>query len=90
MKHSLFWFPLGKLLTALGGIPVNRNSAQGMVGDLAEQFVYMSKILNQTELYVGCSCAMDDGSMIVSQGFPPVEISIHADIWIKYMSCDLG
>ena len=37
-KHTLFKFPLGHLLSALGGIPVNRNSSQGLVGKMVEQF----------------------------------------------------
>ena len=37
-KHTLFKFPLGRLLSALGGIPVNRNSSQGLVGKMVEQF----------------------------------------------------
>ncbi|MEM6512533.1 MAG: lysophospholipid acyltransferase family protein [Pseudomonadota bacterium] len=30
-KHSLFWFPLGNLLRALGGIPLDRKRAGGAV-----------------------------------------------------------
>ena len=30
-KHSLFWFPLGNLLRALGGIPLDRERAGGAV-----------------------------------------------------------
>ena len=30
-KHSLFWFPLGNLLRALGGIPLDRSHAGGAV-----------------------------------------------------------
>ncbi len=37
-KHTLFKFPLDRLLSALGGIPVNRNSSQGLVGKMVEQF----------------------------------------------------
>lgn len=37
-KHTLFKFPLGGLMSALGGIPVNRNSSQGLVGKMVEQF----------------------------------------------------
>jgi 1-acyl-sn-glycerol-3-phosphate acyltransferase len=38
MKHSLFWFPLGGLLRWLGGIPVDRRRAGGMVGQMVEEF----------------------------------------------------
>ena len=34
MKHSLFWFPLGGILRNLGGIPVDRRRAGGMVGQM--------------------------------------------------------
>ena len=37
-KRSLFRFPLGMVMRGLGGIPVDRNSPQGMVEQLAEQF----------------------------------------------------
>jgi len=37
-KHTLFTFPLGWLMRGLGGIPVNRNSSQGLVGQMIEQF----------------------------------------------------
>ena len=35
-KNSLFWWPLGPLLKALGGIPVDRTSSRGLVHDMAE------------------------------------------------------
>jgi 1-acyl-sn-glycerol-3-phosphate acyltransferase len=37
-KKSLFWFPLGIIMRALGGIPVDRTSPAGMVDDLAERY----------------------------------------------------
>ncbi|RUO20441.1 acyltransferase [Aliidiomarina iranensis] len=37
-KHSIFVFPVKGLLTWLGGIPVQRSSAQGIVGQIVEQF----------------------------------------------------
>ena len=37
-KQSLFCFPLGPIMRALGGIPVDRGSPQGMVEQLREQF----------------------------------------------------
>lgn len=37
-KQSLFKFPLGPLMYAMGGIPVERNSPRGLVGQMAEQF----------------------------------------------------
>lgn len=38
MKHTLFWFPLGPLLQAFGGIPVDRRSPQGLVGEMRQRF----------------------------------------------------
>ncbi len=38
MKHTLFWFPLGGLLSALGGIPVDRRNPQGLVEGLTILF----------------------------------------------------
>ncbi len=37
-KHQLFWWPLGTLLRRLGVIAVNRDAAQGLVGQLAQRF----------------------------------------------------
>lgn len=37
-KQSLFRFPLGVLMRAFGGIPVERNSSQGLVGQMVERF----------------------------------------------------
>lgn len=45
MKHTLFWFPLGAVLRRLGGIPVNRNSAQGLVEQMRIAFQAKSKLV---------------------------------------------
>ncbi len=37
-KDSLFWWPLGPLMRALGGIPVNRRVSSGFIDQLAERF----------------------------------------------------
>jgi 1-acyl-sn-glycerol-3-phosphate acyltransferase len=37
-KHTLFWWPLGALMRKLGGIPVHRNRARGVVEQVAEAF----------------------------------------------------
>ena len=37
-KHTLFFWPLGVLLRALGGIPVDRASARSVTEDVAHQF----------------------------------------------------
>ncbi len=44
-KKSLFKFPLGSLMVALGGIPVDRNSSQGLVGQMVEQFEKNPKLV---------------------------------------------
>ncbi|MSS83538.1 hypothetical protein FYJ24_01915 [Actinomycetaceae bacterium WB03_NA08] len=35
-KNSLFWFPLGPLLRAWGGVPVDRSSHNGLVDHMAQ------------------------------------------------------
>ncbi|WP_417691037.1 lysophospholipid acyltransferase family protein [Pseudidiomarina sp.] len=37
-KHTIFRFPVNGLLRWLGGIPVDRRSAQGVVGQMVEEF----------------------------------------------------
>lgn len=37
-KHSLFWFPLGNILRALGGIDLNRGRAGSAVRQAIEEF----------------------------------------------------
>ena len=37
-KESLFKPPLGWLMRATGGVPINRTSPQGMVGQMVEEF----------------------------------------------------
>jgi 1-acyl-sn-glycerol-3-phosphate acyltransferase len=37
-KQSLFWFPLGAVLRWLGGIPVDRSAAHGIVGRVVALF----------------------------------------------------
>ncbi len=37
-KDSLFWWPLGVLLQAIGGIPVNRRKSSGVIDQLAQRF----------------------------------------------------
>lgn len=45
MKHTLFWFPLGPLLRYLGGIPVDRRSSQGLVGQMKDRFRAQPKLV---------------------------------------------
>jgi len=44
-KQSLFKFPLGILMKALGGIPVDQKSSQGLVEQLSERFNQTSKLV---------------------------------------------
>ena len=37
-KHTLFKFPHGAFFRGVGGIPVDRGSAQGLVGKMTEEF----------------------------------------------------
>ncbi|MEM8768646.1 MAG: 1-acyl-sn-glycerol-3-phosphate acyltransferase [Pseudomonadota bacterium] len=37
-KSSLFWFPLGAIMRALGGIPVDRSAPGGMVTSMTDAF----------------------------------------------------
>ena len=45
MKHTLFWFPLGPILRGLGGIPVDRRSAQGLVEQMSAEFSRRSRLV---------------------------------------------
>lgn len=38
MKKEMFWFPLGVLLKAMGGIPINRSKKTSITNAIAEQF----------------------------------------------------
>lgn len=44
-KHSIFVFPVKQLLTWLGGIPVKRDSAHGIVGQMVDQFNQRNDLL---------------------------------------------
>ncbi len=38
IKHTVFWFPLGNLISYLGGVPVNRSSKNNIVDQVTEAF----------------------------------------------------
>lgn len=44
-KHSLFWWPLGPVLRALGGIPVDRNSRASWVQQLVDAFAANDRLI---------------------------------------------
>ena len=43
IKHTLFWYPLGSIIRALGGIPVDRTQQNGLIYDVTQQFREKSK-----------------------------------------------
>ncbi|EED34693.1 acyltransferase family protein [Luminiphilus syltensis NOR5-1B] len=45
MKRSLFWFPLGRVLSALGGMPVDRSAANGLVQHMSTEFARRSQLI---------------------------------------------
>lgn len=45
VKHTVFWYPLGSIIRALGGIPVDRSRANGLVADVIQQFRDKSKLV---------------------------------------------
>ena len=45
MKHTLFWFHLGPILRRLGGISVDRRSAQGLVEQMSAEFGRRSRLV---------------------------------------------
>jgi 1-acyl-sn-glycerol-3-phosphate acyltransferase len=45
VKHTVFWYPLGSIIRSLGGIPVDRSRANGLVADVIQQFRDKSKLV---------------------------------------------
>ena len=43
IKHTVFWYPLGNIIHALGGIPVDRTQQNGLIRDVTQQFREKSK-----------------------------------------------
>jgi 1-acyl-sn-glycerol-3-phosphate acyltransferase len=43
IKHTVFWYPLGNIIRALGGIPVDRTQQNGLIRDVTKQFKEKSK-----------------------------------------------
>lgn len=44
-KHSIFRFPIKGFLTRMGGIPVHRGTAQGVVGQMVEAFAKREQLI---------------------------------------------
>ena len=44
-KHTLFRFPFGGIMKFLGGIPVNRKSTKGFVGQMVHKFKETEKLV---------------------------------------------
>jgi 1-acyl-sn-glycerol-3-phosphate acyltransferase len=45
IKHTVFWYPLGNIIRALGGIPVDRSQQNGLISDVTRQFHEKSKMI---------------------------------------------
>lgn len=45
IKHSLFIWPFSVFLRAIGGVPVNRRAAGGIVGDMIKHFATHDKMV---------------------------------------------
>ena len=43
IKHTVFWYPMGNVIRALGGIPVDRTQQNGLIRDVTRQFREKSK-----------------------------------------------
>lgn len=43
-KHELFWWPLGALLRAMGGVPTDRSAPRGVVGGIVQRFASQPKL----------------------------------------------
>ena len=43
IKHTVFWYPLGNIIRALGGIPVDRRQQNDLIRDVTLQFREKSK-----------------------------------------------
>ena len=43
IKHTVFWYPLGNIIRALGGIAVDRTQQNGLIRDVTQQFREKSK-----------------------------------------------
>lgn len=44
-KHTIFWFPLSILLKWLGGVPVDRRAAHGVVGQMSDKLKAQDKFV---------------------------------------------
>lgn len=44
-KHSIFRFPIKGFLTRIGGIPVHRGTAQGVVGQMVDAFARREQLI---------------------------------------------
>ncbi|EKE87588.1 lysophospholipid acyltransferase family protein [Idiomarina xiamenensis] len=44
-KHTLFHFPLGTLMRKLGGIPVDRRAARGVVEQMVDRFAQQRQLM---------------------------------------------
>ena len=45
IKHTVFWYPLGNIIRALGGIPVDRTQQNGLIAEVTQHFRQKSKLI---------------------------------------------
>ena len=45
IKHTVFWYPLGNIIRALGGIPVDRTQPNGLIDEVTNHFREKSKLI---------------------------------------------
>ena len=45
IKHTVFWYPLGNIIRALGGIPVDRTQQNGLIAEVTQHFREKSKLI---------------------------------------------
>ena len=45
IKHTVFWYPLGNIISALGGIPVDRTQQNGLIAEVTQHFREKSKLI---------------------------------------------
>ena len=45
IKHTVFWYPLGNIIRALGGIPVDRTQQNGLIAEVTQHFRKKSKLI---------------------------------------------
>jgi 1-acyl-sn-glycerol-3-phosphate acyltransferase len=99
IKKELFYFPLGNLLSALGGIPVDRNGKTDIVDQMIRQFKQQDNFIltitpegtrqKVTEWKTGFHRIATGARVPVLQGFFDYEKKLVGTGQLMYMSDDL-